>query len=198
MSVVVVPLEPAAVSAHRARVDEPEREVSVAELVVAARDGSRASFEELYRRFHHAVHAVALGRLPASDAADVVQEVFIEAWSKLAALRDPAAFPGWILTLARSRALDQTRRNARRASDDDAVVVDTAQAPSLEARRALAALRELPDTYRDTLIMRLVEGMTGPEIALRTGMTADSVRVHLHRGMRLLRERLGTLESSES
>jgi RNA polymerase sigma-70 factor (ECF subfamily) len=185
------------VSAHRARVDEREREVSVAELVVAARDGSRASFEELYRRFHRAVHAVALGRLHASDAADVVQEVFIEAWSKLAALRDPAAFPGWILTLARSRALDQTRRNARRASDDD-VVIDTAPAPSLEARRALAALRELPDTYRDTLVMRLVEGMTGPEIALRTGMTPESVRVHLHRGMRLLRERLGTLGSSES
>jgi RNA polymerase sigma-70 factor (ECF subfamily) len=194
---VVVPLEPAAVSAHRARVDEREREVSVAELVVAARDGSRASFEELYRRFHRAVHAVALGRLHASDAADVVQEVFIEAWSKLAALRDPAAFPGWILTLARSRALDQTRRNARRASDDD-VVIATAPAPSLEARRALAALRELPDTYRDTLVMRLVEGMTGPEIALRTGMTSESVRVHLHRGMRLLRERLGTLGSSES
>jgi RNA polymerase sigma-70 factor (ECF subfamily) len=194
---VVVPLEPAAASAHRARVDEREREVSVAELVVAARDGSRASFEELYRRFHRAVHAVALGRLPAADAADVVQEVFIEAWSKLAALRDPAAFPGWILSLARSRALDQTRRNARRASDDD-VVIATAPAPSLEARRALAALRELPDTYRDTLIMRLVEGMTGPEIALRTGMTPESVRVHLHRGMRLLRERLGSLGSSES
>jgi RNA polymerase sigma-70 factor (ECF subfamily) len=197
MSVVIVPLEPAAASAHGAHVDEREREVSVAELVVAARDGSRASFEELYRRFHRAVHAVALGRLLASDAADVVQEVFIEAWSKLGALRDPAAFPGWILTLARSRALDQTRRNARRASDDGDVV-DTAPAPSLEARRALAALRELPDTYRDTLIMRLVEGMTGPEIALRTGMTPESVRVHLHRGMRLLRERLGTLGSSES
>jgi len=38
--------------------------------------------------------------------------------------------------------------------------------------------------------MRLVEGMTGPEIALRTGLTADSVRVNLHRGMRLLREAL--------
>jgi RNA polymerase sigma-70 factor (ECF subfamily) len=195
MSLAVVPLERDALSAHRAPVDEREREVSVAELVVAARGGSRASFEELYRRFHRAVHAVALGRVLASDAADVVQEVFMEAWSKLSALRDPAAFPGWILTLARSRALDQTRRNARRASD---LVVDAVPAPSPDARRALAALRELPDTYRDTLIMRLVEGMTGPEIAARTGMTPDSVRVHLYRGMQLLRERLGAFGSSES
>lgn len=63
--------------------------------------------------------------------------------------------------------------------------------PRAEAARALRAIRELPDTYRETLIMRLVEGLSGPEIAERTGMTPDSVRVHLHRGMKLLRERLG-------
>jgi RNA polymerase sigma-70 factor (ECF subfamily) len=39
-------------------------------------------------------------------------------------------------------------------------------------------------------MLRLVEGMTGPEIALRTGLTEGSVRVNLHRGMKLLRERL--------
>ena len=55
----------------------------------------------------------------------------------------------------------------------------------------LRAIRCLPETYRETLIMRLVEGLTGPEIAERTGMTPDSVRVHLHRGIKLLRERLG-------
>ena len=49
----------------------------------------------------------------------------------------------------------------------------------------------MPDAYRETLVLRLVEGMTGPEIAERTGLTAGSVRVHLHRGLKLLRERLG-------
>ena len=57
--------------------------------------------------------------------------------------------------------------------------------------RTLAAIRELPETYRETLIMRLVEGMSGPEIAERTGMKPRSVRVNLHRGFKLLRERLG-------
>jgi RNA polymerase sigma-70 factor (ECF subfamily) len=194
MPLAVMPLEPRAASADRAPVDAGKRDASVADLVVGARAGGRGAFEELYRRFHRAVHAVALGRVLASDAADVVQEVFVEAWAKLGALRDPAAFPGWILALARSRALDQTRRNARRGSDAD---TGAAPPPSLEATRALAALRELPETYRATMIMRLVEGMTGPEIALRTGMTPDSVRVHLHRGMQLLRERLGTIGSSE-
>ena len=48
----------------------------------------------------------------------------------------------------------------------------------------------LSETYRETLILRLVEGMTGPEIAARTGMTHGSVRVNLHRGMEQLRAQL--------
>ena len=54
----------------------------------------------------------------------------------------------------------------------------------------LAAIRALPEAYRETLVLRLVEGMTGPEIAERTGLTAGSVRVNLYRGMKQLRERL--------
>ena len=49
----------------------------------------------------------------------------------------------------------------------------------------------MPDAYRETLVLRLVEGMTGPEIAAAAGMTHESVRVNLHRGMKLLREKLG-------
>jgi RNA polymerase sigma-70 factor (ECF subfamily) len=51
-------------------------------------------------------------------------------------------------------------------------------------------IRELPESYRETLVFRLVEGMTGPEIAARTGLTEASVRVNLCRGMKMLRERL--------
>jgi len=54
----------------------------------------------------------------------------------------------------------------------------------------LEIIRSLPEAYRDTLLMRLVEGMTGAEIAARSGLTPASVRVNLHRGMKLLRERL--------
>jgi DNA-binding CsgD family transcriptional regulator len=64
------------------------------------------------------------------------------------------------------------------------------QAPAAEAHAILAAIRELPLAYRETLILRLVEGMTGPEIAARIGLTPESVRVNLYRGMKMLRERL--------
>ena len=58
----------------------------------------------------------------------------------------------------------------------------------------LDLIRRLPEAYRETLIFRLVEGMTGPEIAERTGLTPESVRVNLCRGMKMLRELLGGLE----
>lgn len=51
----------------------------------------------------------------------------------------------------------------------------------------LKAIRSLSEAYRETLILRLVEGMTGPEIASRTGMTHGAVRVNLYRGMQQLR-----------
>jgi RNA polymerase sigma-70 factor (ECF subfamily) len=65
-----------------------------------------------------------------------------------------------------------------------------APAARVEALAVLETIRALPEAYRETLVLRLVEGMTGPEIAERTGLTAASVRVNLHRGMKLLREKL--------
>ena len=59
-----------------------------------------------------------------------------------------------------------------------------------EAAVILTIVRALPEAYRETLILRLVEGMTGPEIAARTGLKPGSVRVNLHRGMLQLREKL--------
>ena len=62
------------------------------------------------------------------------------------------------------------------------------------AREALAVIASLPETYRETLLLRFVGGLSGPEIAERTGLTHGSVRVNLHRGVALLRERLGMVD----
>jgi RNA polymerase sigma-70 factor (ECF subfamily) len=113
-------------------------------LVRAAQAGDRDAFGELYTRFSRFVHGLLLARVGPADAADLTQDVFLRAWTRLGELRDPAAFPGWIATMA----------------------------------------------YRETLSLRLVEGLSGPEIAVLTGLTPDSVRVNLHRGFALLRDRL--------
>jgi RNA polymerase sigma-70 factor (ECF subfamily) len=180
-------------AARRGHVVSVEVAHDVAALVREVQRGDRASFAVLYDRFHRVVHAVVLARAPTSDAQDIVQDVFVEVWVKIRDLREPAAFPGWLLAIARNRAVDHARRRgADQASDrgESAVERATRQPPRADAVAALQTIRDLPEAYRDTLIMRLVEGLTGPEIAERTGLTPDSVRVNLHRGMTLLRTRL--------
>ena len=159
-------------------------------LVEAARRGDRDAFARLFEQFAPMVHGIALARVSPPEADDVVQEVFIAAIEKLDTLRDAAAFGGWLAMIARTRAIDLRRRSARFV-DRDVPEGAHEDADRAEAAAALAAIRELPEAYRETLVLRLVEGMTGPEIAERTGLTPESVRVNLHRGMKLLREKLG-------
>lgn len=168
-----------------------DSERTVAELVVAARRGDRDAFGAIYQRFVGAVHAVVLARVRYVECGDVVQDVFLIAWERLPAVRDPAAFPGWLMTIARNRATDHLRRP--RLVDEPAEPA-VAPVPAAEAREVLDAISQLPEAYREVLLMRLVGGMSGLEIAERTGLAPGSVRVNLHRGMKLLRERLGAAD----
>lgn len=164
-----------------------EVEQSDAELVLAAKRGEVPAFERLYARHAPVVRSLLLGRLGAADADDVLQDVFMTVMTKLETLREPAAFGGWLRRIAHNRA-EQVRRSATETMElDDNYAARATQQFSAEAARALAAVRTLPEAYRETLLLRLVEGMSGPEIAARTGMTPGSVRVNLHRGMQLLR-----------
>jgi len=163
---------------------------SDAELVLAAQRGDVPAFEQLYARHAPLIRAILLGRLAAPDADDALQEVFMTALTKLQSLREPAAFVGWVARIARNRAED-VRRGAKETMQLDCdYAARSTQQESAEAARALAAIRALPEAYRQTLMLRFVEGMTGPEIAARTGLTHGSVRVNLHRGMQLLRSAL--------
>jgi RNA polymerase sigma-70 factor (ECF subfamily) len=157
-------------------------------LVRAARDGDRSAFSALYARYSRFVHGILLSRIPRVEVEDLVQDVFVTALQELATLREPAAFGGWLSAIARNRATDYLRRAPRTTElPADLSVADTDRT---EALLVLAAIRAMPDAYRETLALRLVEGMTGPEIAKCTGLTEGSVRVNLHRGMKQLRERL--------
>jgi RNA polymerase sigma-70 factor, ECF subfamily len=165
----------------------------IAGLVRDARGGNRAAFGRLYQLHAGVVHGILLARVPRLEVDDLVQEVFLSAMRQLSALREAAAFGAWLAAIARNRANDFHRRvkeiqpPAQCLPTEDSHVNGSAHAEALEA---LAAIRQLPEAYRETLVLRLVEGMTGPEIASRTGLTPESVRVNLHRGMKMLREKL--------
>ena len=161
-----------------------------AALVERAREGDESAFTSLYGRYGRVIHGLLLARVPRTDVDDLVQDVFVTAWRQLRALRDPAAFGGWISMIARNRATDFHRQAVDTIEVPEHLVASGNTAAHAEAHAVLDAIRSLPEAYRETLVLRLVEGMTGPEIAQLTGLTPASVRVNLHRGMKLLREKL--------
>lgn len=203
-------LEKAEFEAGRARVPEPAsppgsstgsatggqgRATSV--LVARARGGDRSAFRDLYKAHARMVHAVLLAHARPDDAEDLVQEAFLAAWRGLDGLREREHFGAWLAGIARNLA---RRLHARRRTHE-ALPADlpAAAAPAhregggdeeLDGATVLALLGRLPEAYRETLAMRLVEGLTGPEIAEATGLAPGSVRVNLTRGMKLLRETL--------
>jgi RNA polymerase sigma-70 factor (ECF subfamily) len=136
------------------------------------------------------VHAILLARVPPDVAPDLAQDVFLQAWTMLRTLREPAAFGGWIAALARRRAIDHFRAQHVEMPLTDTHANRDAPDVTLQANEAIATIRALPEAYRETLLLRLLEGCSGVEIAELCGLTPDSVRVNLHRGFKLLRERL--------
>ncbi|MBA3297820.1 MAG: sigma-70 family RNA polymerase sigma factor [Acidobacteria bacterium] len=166
-------------------------------LVRRARSGDDAAFSSLYARYARIIHAALLARVPRLDVDDLVQDVFLTAWKRLDQLRDPAAFGGWLSIIARNRATDFNRRSVEAVNLPEHLEARDGTEARTEAHAVLDVIRGLPEAYRETLMLRLVEGMTGTEIADRTGLTAASVRVNLHRGMKLLRERLEPCERLE-
>lgn len=169
--------------------DTPPSDIAV--VVAAARRGDTGAFGVLYEQFSRAVHGVLITRVPPADADDLVQDVFLHAWPRLAELRDPEAFGSWICAIARRRAIDHFRREKPDSELHDVYPSRERPDVTVEAGRALEAIQALPEAYRETLVLRLVEGLSGAEIAAATGLTPGSVRINLHRGFKLLRERLG-------
>ena len=171
------------------------------DLIRAAALGDRGAFGELYVRYARMVHGILLARVPPGDAEDLVQDVFVSAMRQLRGLRTATAFRGWLAAIARNRAIDYFRDAKHSTPFEEAAVrqhralhEDRAGPGGQDAFVVLDAIRSLPEAYRETLILRLVEGLTGPEIAQQTGMTPDSVRVNLCRGLKMLREVWGGME----
>jgi RNA polymerase sigma-70 factor (ECF subfamily) len=173
-------------------------------LVRRATAGDRAAFEELVRRTSRLVFArLYLDLGDAHRAEDLTQETFLRAFRSAHQLADPAGFRAWLLTIAHGVLVDAARRDARkkrgtpsRTETPLAAVPGNGPSPPDDAqreearRRVLEALRSLPEDYRLPLTLRYLTGADYDEIGSQLGLTNGSLRGLLHRGLKLLRDRL--------
>src|SRR5437763_1253719 len=174
-------------------------------LVMKARGGDRAAFEELVRRTSRLVFArLFLEVGDAHRAEDLLQETWLLAFRSLKKLEDPGGFRPWLMRIAQNVAIDAARRDARLKRPPPAAqrnllerLADHAPLPEDEAERnetrtqVLAVLRSLPEEYRLPLTLRYIGGADYETIGTQLGLSNGSLRGLLHRGLKLLRARFG-------
>jgi RNA polymerase sigma-70 factor (ECF subfamily) len=191
-----------AVLGQPAAPSQDERVLDHAALARMAR-GDHSALAELYDRHARLVFSLALRILQnRADAEDVVQDVFAQVWAQ-AARYDTArgAVAAWMLTMARSRAIDRLRsRNSRPETASEARVVE--ELPDAAVRQDLqllsaeqirnlkAALNALPEAQREALELAYYEGLTHAEVAERLAEPLGTVKTRIRQAVIKLRESL--------
>ncbi|HEU4735351.1 MAG TPA: sigma-70 family RNA polymerase sigma factor [Kofleriaceae bacterium] len=184
--------------------DEPVGGDSDAALLEAARRGDRHAIEQLLARYEHQIYRFALRQCgDEQDARDTLQETMIAALRGLPEFRGEARLSTWLYQIARSFCIKQRRpghtvRGGMPLSEADAMAAPEAapdaQAHAREIGAALAAaMSALPESYREAVVLRDVEGLSAEEAAEIAGIDVAALKSRLHRGRLELRRHLAAL-----
>ncbi len=144
----------------------------LAGLLTAARKGDHDAFQKAQEQLAPFVHSLVSARTPNHLAGSVVRHVMVQGAIKLDQFDEPRAFVRELFAIA--------RKMADEAPGEEDVATDPLVA---DGRRLLAKFRTLPITLRERLIMRLLEGLTGGEIAELLEVNADEVRASLDQAL---------------
>ena len=191
-------------------------------LVAGLQRGDQAAVRQLAELYGPRIHQLALRHMKnREDAEEVTQDVLMKVYRKIGAFRGDSALSSWIYRITFNTAMSRLRahRGARAAeqerdralaaleSSDDGTArtsadpADWSHMPDeellrFELRRAVeAAVRELPEIYREPVILRDFEGLTTEEASTRLKVKDQTLKSRLHRGRLLLRERLQAFAS---
>jgi RNA polymerase sigma-70 factor (ECF subfamily) len=173
------------------------------ELIERMAAGDRAAFAPFYDRYAPLVYLLVLRIVrDGANAAEVVQEIFWEAWQAAATYDPQRGTPeGWVLTRARSRAIDRVRSVRRRsaafvapvdallATVPDEAAEDAAE-QTADRGRIRSALDRLPDAQREAIELAYFAGLTQTEIAERLEQPLGTVKTRIRLALARLREDL--------
>lgn len=166
-------------------------------LVEHAKAGDARAFEGVYRRTVERTYALCL-RMSGNteEAGELVQDVYVRAWERLASFRGESLFTTWLHRLAVNLVLQERRsagrRRAREMPDPDLdrygrAAVQAMPGTKVDLERAIAGL---PVKAREVLVLRDVQGYKYDEIARMTGVTLGTVKAQIHRARGLVKEAL--------
>ena len=199
----------------------PAIETSDETLAARAAAGDARAFEEIVTRYQRRVFGLVCRLIgDDTDAADVLQDTFLQVHKHLGSFRGDAKFGTWLYRVATNAALMHRRSRGRRPVEslDDylprfdvggvhaatpAELQVAGHADELIDRRRLAekareALARLPDAYRDPFVLRDLEELSTAEVAEVLGLQPAAVRQRVHRARLMLRGYLGALAGEQS
>ncbi len=181
---------------------EDNRAELAADIAILARIVRRdeRAVGELYDRHHRLLFGLILRILrDRSEAEEILQEVFMQVWTRAETYNVSLGSPaGWLVRIARNRAIDRLRANAvrLRAVEEAPVAVEQAVTPEMhvtqtEQQRAVAcALDALPPEQRVLIEQAYFLGLTQSELAERFKLPLGTVKTRIRTGMLALREQL--------
>jgi RNA polymerase sigma factor (sigma-70 family) len=172
-----------------------------AQLVAESRRGNREAFGHIVRRYQGMVTGViysCCGDFHRSE--DLAQETFISAWKSLSAMKDAEKLAPWLCQIARHKALDSLRAGVREKDRlTNLFRIQPSPAPASPSDEALASeerallwrvLSELPQPYRETMVLYYRQEQSTAAVARAMGVNEDVVRQRLARGREMLRDEL--------
>ncbi len=170
---------------------------SDADLLAGTRGGEEACFRALFIRYHGDLLAFASSIAGETEAADVVQGVFVSLWENRHRVEASPTLKAYLFRATRNRALN-ARRGLRRwalrfvgLDHADSVVIGPTRAEASELARAISdACARLPGRQREAFSLRHFHGLSYAEIAAAMDVSPRTVEVHLAKAIRALRDRL--------
>lgn len=170
-------------------------------VIKVAREGDLASFEQLVKLFERRIFGFVFRHLNSrEDAEDVTQEVFIKLYRKIGSYDPAQTFSTWLFTIATNAVYDHLRR--RRARPQELLTVDDPDGPletadprdaytpvetSVDVSRALERVRPV---YQTVLLLYYRDELSCEEIGRVLGVPVGTVKTHLFRARRELKEKL--------
>lgn len=179
------------------------------ELVARAQQQDVAAYDELVRRYYKKIYALLYNMTSnKEDAEDLIQEVFVKAYSALARFKGDSSFYTWVYRIAVNRAINYVKRRNKRAGtsldnvdsgierDKAYVELSSKESPFRDAtlselqEKLNSALQKLSDKHRVVVVMHDIEGVPHDEIARVLGVSSGTVRSRLFYARQILQSEL--------
>jgi RNA polymerase sigma-70 factor, ECF subfamily len=174
------------------------------QLISRAREGSQEAFRVLVERHMKHAYNIAFGFVGNhEDAAEVAQEAFFRAHRALSSFREEAGFGTWLHRIVMNLAMNQAKRNRRRAEREVHAGHPDARGAATEPEKAQGedlrehierALHELPTLQRAVVILRHVDGLSTKQVSRILQCSEGTVKTHLFRGLKKMREKLDYIQ----